>query len=460
MMGMQQTNWLLSAIACLAVCVSIAFAKPVEIKLQDGIVWQGEIGQTITVIYEERKERIELTGEFTLAGSTYIELNGEIISLMTIISISSADDPQDSEEETVTEIVPSTSSEPTMNTRPKPKRHVNNADNAEIPNYFWILPMEKGVGSYFRPSELIDLAAYLDDNYGPGQTIVLKVNSGGGYGYIWAKCRDAIFDIRKRHRVVAWISINATSAAAMTVYCCDEIYYDSMGHVGSCTGYRGNPNNVMPPDEMQGMITDVEKCIVQSSRPVQLAGCLFEAWRMLAYTKDPVTGAYTYYDENDDIPGNATMLSDNMHNLNLGAQEAVDAGLADGIADTEAQLAELLDIQDWVENEDRYGIELFEAWDKTMTSFEEEVWPDLIERFVQGQIEGETEKQILSKRIKAGKELLRWTRKLGDSWTYQYAILEFPRYVGKQFSTAADATDYIHRMIAELQHRLRLVEDD
>jgi hypothetical protein len=457
MQGMQRKNWLLSAIACFAVCLSSVIAKPVELELQDGTIWQGELGQTVTVIFKERGKRQEVTGEFTHSGSTYIQVHGEIIDLMTIVSISGGGSTDVETNDSPEEFVQSNTTESIGVTKPQPPKMPGNAD---IPNYFFILPMKKGVGSYFRPSELIELAAYLDENYGPGQTIVLKVNSGGGYGYIWAKCRDAIFDIRKRHRVVAWIAINATSAAAMTVYCCDEIYYQSLGHVGSCTGYRGDPNNVMPPAEMQVMITDVEKCIVRSSRPVQLAGCLFEAWRMLAYTKDPVTGIYTYYDETDDIPGNATMLSDNTENLNLGAQEAVDAGLADGIADTEADLAALLDIEDWVEIDDRYGIKLFEAWDKTMTNFEDEVWRDLIERFVQGQIEGETEKQILSKQIKAGKELLRWTRKLGDSWTYQYAILEFPKYVNKQFETAADATDHIHRMIAELKHQLRLIDDD
>jgi len=456
MQGMQITNWLLSAFLCFAFCLISAIAKPVELELQDGTIWQGELGQTVTVIFNERGKQQEVTGEFTHSGSTYIQVHGEIIDLMTIVSISGGNSSAVETDDSPEKFTQSNTTESIGVTKPQPPKLLGNAD---IPNYFFIMPMEKMVGAYFRPSELRQLVDYLDENYGPGQTIVLRVNSGGGYLHIWREIRDVILDLRKRHRIVAWIKDNATSAACMSIYCCDEIYASSVGHFGSCTGYSGHPNNVMSPQAMQLVITEMEAIAATTSRDPKIMGCHFESHRMLAYTKDPLTGKITYFDETDDIPGNATMLSDNTHNINFGAREGLEAGILDGIADSEAELAALLNIDGWVEIDDQYGIDLWNNWEKTMTNFEKDVWPDLVDQFIRGNIEGKTEKQILSKRIKSGKELLQWVRKLGDTWKYEWGIINYSQAAGRQFDTAEDATDSIKRMISEFEHQLRLIDD-
>ena len=44
----------------------------------------------------------------------------------------------------------------------------------------FVLPLEGGVGQEFRHDEIVELTKYIDKNYGPGQTIVLYINSNGG----------------------------------------------------------------------------------------------------------------------------------------------------------------------------------------------------------------------------------------------------------------------------------------
>jgi len=60
---------------------------------------------------------------------------------------------------------------------------------------------------------------------------------------------------------------------------------------------------------------------------------------------NPETGVITYYDHEfgDNV------LSKSGRNLTLGAQEALDSGLCDGIADTGEELAALLNLEEWIE---------------------------------------------------------------------------------------------------------------
>lgn len=70
-------------------------------------------------------------------------------------------------------------------------------------------------------------------------TVVFRINSGGGALLEIQKLSDVIHEKYKpRFRVAAWIE-SAISAAAMTAHCIEEIYFMPGGHYGACTGWFG-----------------------------------------------------------------------------------------------------------------------------------------------------------------------------------------------------------------------------
>jgi RNA binding exosome subunit len=70
--------------------------------------------------------------------------------------------------------------------------------------------------------------------------VVVQVNSGGGYGLEVPKFNE-LFDkeYKPRFRTVAWIE-SAISAAAMSPWVIEEMYFMQKGNIGACTGWSGN----------------------------------------------------------------------------------------------------------------------------------------------------------------------------------------------------------------------------
>ncbi len=424
-----------------------AYAEDVELLLENGSVWNGVIGQTVTIEYENKGQVIKVEGELVRATKMYImvanKVEDKFVYIDKILSISSKDSstPQASDKTTPAENLDDYDSKPIDSSPSTVKR----SKEGELPKGFFILPMEGMVGHLMRPTELRELVEHIDENYGPGQIIVLKVNSGGGIGHVWSDIRDFVFEARERHRIVAWVE-SAISAAAMTVYCCDEIYYTSLGEVGSCSGYRGSPNNPLSPEEQQVMITEMEKVISSSSRSLLIAGCMFMSDRVLSYSKDPQSGEITYYDT---LEGD-TILSNYGENMTLYAEQAVEAGLADGIANSVEELAEQLNLPK-LDNPEEYelsplGRELFAKWEKTFKEWEEE-GPKLFDQFVNGNVSGNTEKKQLDQRIRAGKEILKWAESVGETGIYLTPPLN------------QENVNRMNRLILELEHQKTLADD-
>jgi membrane-bound ClpP family serine protease len=299
--------------------------------------------------------------------------------------------------------------------------------------------MEGSVGETMRATELKVLVEYIDENYGPGQVIILKVDSGGGYGDTWSDIKDVIFKVRENHRVIAWIE-SAISAAAMTVYCCDEMYYTSMGEVGSCTGYRGSPTNPLSPAGQQIMIHEMEKVLARSSRTPYLAACMFRLDKWLTYDKDPLTGEITYYDT---VGGEGEYPLSTGNNITLTANQALKSGLCDGIANTEEELITLLQLENAEIN--LYGVELFDNWKKSFLEFQD-TSQELYTIFQNGDPSADTEKKQITSQIKAGEKLLKWSKKLG----------EVARYSGLD----EDRVKMLKRTILDLRRQLKNAPDE
>jgi hypothetical protein len=412
----------------LFLCLS-SFAQPVSFNYGDKLTWNGELGQTVSIQYNDRGTTKQIEGTITKIRTKYIYIAGELIFITDILSISGSGTDAATVQETVSgKTTKQTTTEKTSNP----------LKDGDLPITVFMLPMEGSVGETMRATELKVLAQYIDENYGPGQIIVLNVDSSGGYGRTWSDIKDVIFDIRENHRVIAWIE-SAISAAAMTVYCCDEMYYTSLGEVGSCTGYRGSPTNPLSPADQQVMIDEMEIVLARSSRTPYLAACMFRLHKWLTYDKDPITGEITYYDT---VGGEGEFQLSTGNNITLSANQAFDAGLSDGIANTEEELLALLHLEGAEIN--RHGEELFHGWEKSIQEFKDTI-NDVFVEFQSGDPRANTEKKLINSRIKAGEKLLKWAKKLGE--------------IAENKGLTEDNVKRLKRQILDLKRQLQTIDD-
>ncbi|MCH2146652.1 MAG: hypothetical protein MK073_02385 [Phycisphaerales bacterium] len=425
---------LLSAFTATLLMTTAIFAEPVTLELSGGKVWRGEIGQTVTVEVDERGKSVFIEGELTRATADYIMVGGELIFVNTIKGMK----PDSAGEQ---EITPENDAEESEQDTSTPKESKSEAKEmkplGDLPNGVFYLPMHQMVGTYFRPQEIRDLVGHIDENYGPGQIIVLEIDSGGGSVRKWSEIREVIFEARERHRFVAWIT-HAISGAAATAFLCDEIYYKTTGELGSITMYSGHIDNVSPDWQLLGWISELEGVLAKTSRTPLVAGCMVKNSFALSYDVDEETGEVTYY---ADLQGEHH-LSRYDSNLTLGAEEAIHSGLGDGIADTKEELAAFLDLDEWVEY-DTFGEDAAKSWWATLKEFEE-VGPEL-QRQARGDVDGNTPRERINNQIDALQELLKWSKKLGET--------------GEMMGFSDNAIDQIKRGIEDLKHQLRLLDD-
>lgn len=109
-----------------------------------------------------------------------------------------------------------------------------------------ILTGEGTVGMEMSSKPLEDAIPLLEKD---GVTdVVYKVNSGGGFLLEIQKISDVFeFKYKPKFKTVAWIE-SAISAAAMSSYCIEEIYFLPNGNFGGCTGWFGGGTAVKGRD--------------------------------------------------------------------------------------------------------------------------------------------------------------------------------------------------------------------
>lgn len=229
----------------------------------------------------------------------------------------------------------------------------------------FLLPWRGGVGETACAAEIEAVAAEAD-KWGPGQTIVLEIESPGGLVVEVFKLVDAIAKVRERHRVVAWVR-EATGAAAITAMLCDEIYFRRDGVLGASMmiGDGDGPDG----GTLDKFRKEIGSIVEKNGRPGMLFEAMVLAKPVLTYTKDPSTGRVTFQDRRTGVPGEV-VLSDERENLVFNAGNALDCGFSKGTADTGAELAPLLGLGEWHEVSD-FGVKLaatsgmvFEACEK------------------------------------------------------------------------------------------------
>lgn len=354
-----------------------ALAGDHDFQFANGTSWRGADGAEVTVVFIENGVRQTMTGNVVKIDgrSPYrlVAVRGDVAGSVAtkaifesdIVTMTSTGDVIEIEETPVA--TGSTGADSGSDgggpAVPTTTRGKDGFLKSPKPGVFF-LPWEGQVGTLAR-HESIELIAKEADKYGPGQIIVLHINSPGGLVLEGDEISDTLMDLKKRHRVVAWIK-KAISAGAFTALHCDEIYFERVGAMGSAVMFAGTKS--IEGAQLAAWVKDFGDVAEAGGRDRIPAECMVTRTRMASYDKDPETGKVTWY---PDMRGEFNISNDKQV-LTLNADNAFNSNYIDGVANTEDELAELLDLEEWYEITDR-GRDIHESWHRLCKRCEKDV---------------------------------------------------------------------------------------
>ncbi len=426
---------ILSMTLLLAVSAA-ALGENISVVLPNGTSWRGDTAEKVTVQYQDGTM---VSGFVTRSTDLYIVFRiGDgpdeqlVIPLSELRSISSGDAAAPAAEE---------SSEDTGGSSVEPAGAATESDDARNdtggkgPRGVFYLPLKDApyggmVGDSIRVKEIEEIIAQADEA-GPGQIIVLDIESGGGSVPAAIIICERIQQAKNHHSFVAWCG-QSISAAAYAAVSCDRIVFKPTGHLGSITMHSGGKP---VSDEMEEKwITMLEHTLIEAGRSPYLARAMVVNLSWLSYTKDPVTGKCTHYNVPQGVPGEIVLSLPN-ENCVYTADEAKDSCLSIGTASSKEELAKLLDLAEW--NELGSGQELYDDWHKTLIKAKREVTLQKVELGLLGEY---TRVKQIKDTIAIYKDWQRLWKKAPEFCLYGGGI---PSY------------DQLERMIEELELELR-----
>ena len=426
-------------IILIALCLltSTAAAQSINFTCKDGSRWRGQVNDTVVLKVLERGVETSYEGKIVRAGDKFMTvetmlsgtLRQKTIFFGDIVSISST-----GAEAPTTDAQPITAPGEGAATTEKSDASVNAAAseksspaNPNVRGVFY-LPLDGGVGDEIRHEE-IEMIGKEADKHGPGQIIVLMINTNGGLVLESELIDETIQEIQKKHRVVAWVK-KAISAGCTLAMGCAEIYFMTEGTAGSVTTVRGTQS--VPEDEVQSNIIAMVNIAKRNGYSEHIARSMKLNKYMCSYDKDPVTGDITWY---GDTSGEF-VLSDDQSNLCFNSSNALHCGFSKGTADTFDDLAKMLDLPEWKEVND-YGRTISKKWKDTCERARLEIQRLIAQRNYKG-TGGGSEVERIGALIRIDEELLRWIDRAPNIAMYTFGL---PR-------------EQIEREIAELRKRL------
>lgn len=303
-------------LATLIASGGVAFARPQsEIDLGDGAPWRGGVGDSVRVSYQGDGERVTVEGRVIEWSEDRVVIESDRGARTLLMRI---DLP--GEGGTVKRWVASYDLEGLANDSVRKRT-------------LYFLTWRGMVGTGAR-HEQIDEVGKLADKAGPGQVIVLHIDSPGGLVTEGDQIHASLVELKKRHRVVAWIK-KAISAGAYTSLHCDEIYFEKVGNLGAITMFSGT--TAISGDQLDAWLDQVGDVCELGGRSPWIGRAMVSNAPLLSYDRD-ADGNVTWYDT---LEGEFD-LSDEVQNLSLTAETAVHCKFAGGIADTRRELVELL----------------------------------------------------------------------------------------------------------------------
>lgn len=383
----------------------VAFAaQSVEIKLKDGSRWRGEVGSTVQVSYLQQSVEVPLEGTLIKVEPLYIVVEGLVAGAKKQVTIFRSDivamKTLAAPVEGASPTTPGDTPQPPNSTASNATKPTPGKGDPNAPGVF-VLPLEGTVGETFRHEEIVNLTNYLDKKYGPGQIIVLLINSNGGSLLETEKIGKAIRETRKRHRVVAWID-KAISAACQTAMYCNEIYFMTTGTAGAVTAWNPGTGQSLQGEMLEKVNEDFVRAAEENGYSRWIALAMKNNRYLCSYDKDPETGEVTFY---GDLSGQY-VLSDANSNLCFNSSNALHCGFSDGTADTTEQLAKLLNMPKWNEIDD-YGRRIAKEWQRTCEEAKNEI-PLAFARYQYKNAGSQDIMVILGTRIQITEDLIRW----------------------------------------------------
>lgn len=410
---------ILRSLASLALCASVAAgftgvasapAFAADVKLSDGSVWKGDVGAKVRVTYMLNGREVTIEGTVTKADSGVIKVEISDRGRTSVRTITSFDLKKI---ETITDDGGSSKSAPSGATTTEKGststasganagssedgssvKDSKNAAATKVPNIF-VLPWEGMVGLGARHDEIEEIGKEAD-KYGPGQIIVILIDSPGGLVIEGDNIHETLVELKKRHRVVAWIK-KAISAGAFTALHLDEIYFMRVGALGSITMFSGDKS--IEGAELAAWVQKVGEVTEMGGRPAIVGQAMVTKSIECSYDRD----------ENGNVTWYSTMqgkydLSDSEQNLTLTAETAAHCKFSDGTADTVEELAQVLQLKEWKEVSD-VGRRIHERWQRTIKEAQA-VKPRLVMDWLNPA--GSDAETQLASQIKAGTEILKW----------------------------------------------------
>jgi len=380
-----------------------------EFRFANGSSWRGDDGDTVTLVFVENGVEqtlrgtvvkvdgdapyrlVVVKGEIAGATGTKAVFESDIVSMTT--SDGGGKAPEESGRKRPTR--------PSTDAGGKPSTSDASAESDSNKPGVFLLPWEGQVGIMARHDEIEAIAAEAD-KYGPGQIIVLEINSPGGLVMEGDKIHETLMEVKKRHRVIAWIK-KAISAGAFTALHCDEIYFMTVGAMGSAVMFSGQTS--ISGAQLEAWVKDFGDVAEAGGRNRIPAECMVTRTRMASYDKDPETGRITWY---PDMRGEYD-ISDDTQVLTLNAQNAMHSEFIDGIADTTDELAVLLDLPEWHEINDE-GRRIHKRWIDNVEACKREV-PRIMRDI---QIKPEDQQLVLLEK------LLRWYDRCEPVMLYEF----------------------------------------
>ena len=416
---------ILTAALALGGLATPALAEAHELSLESGATWRGDDGDRVKVVFEEQGVQQEMTGVVeSIQGRSGFEIvivRGMIagqerkkgIFAPDIVSMTTVDSGAGVSTDAGTE---------SNDKSTKDTTEVGDPSSSSAGVFF--MPWSGMVGIGARHDEIEAIAAEAD-KLGDGQTIVIQIISGGGLVLEGDRIHETLKDVKRRHRVVAWIK-EAISAAAFTALHCDEIYFMKNGAMGSAVMFAGQ--TAISGPELAAWVDKFSEVAEIGGREPQVARCMVTRTFEVSYDKDPDTGKITWY---NDLRGEYD-ISDKNNVLTLNADNAVDCGYADGIAETKEELAKLLDMNEWVEVNDS-GQRIYDRWQATVEKAQKEL-PMLWARWqYKGTASGDPQVRLQTQ-IRLLEQILAWYGRCYPVCVYEIGMPQDPEPLKRQLS--------------------------
>lgn len=427
-------------IACIAAAVSLASlsAMAVDVRTGGGATWRGDVGAQVRVVYMLAGKEVTVDGEVTKIDSkakyVKVKLTDGGRSVERTIFWSDIRKMESAGAGATADGAAAPAGSASGGTGGTKSDGSKSATaQAGKKQVIFVMPWEGTVGVGARHDELEKIGKEAD-KIGEHQIIILEVISPGGLVMEGDKIDATLIELKKRHRVIAWIK-EAISAAAFTSLHCDEIYFQRVGTLGAITMFAGTKS--IEGAELEAWLKKVGDVCELGGRNRWIGEAMVTNKPLLSYDRDD-DGNVTWYNT---LQGKYK-LSDEIQNLTLNADTALHCKFSDGTADTVDDLLGFLHLKKDEVEISPVGYKIHKEWQNLLKTCLAEK-PRTIRDYMNPA--GSDDEAMTISRIRAIEKLLSWYDK----------CLPCLAYEGPQVPPKEE----LERALKDLKRQLKQIKD-